>query len=242
MLEQLGFDLKACIVTSVFLSALYLCLTFSLFVFFFPERMLLWLRPEVDKVAVPVRSTFCLPRLFKSSVAMAMVDLTCLMVANPCAVVFVLNAELLRLVSTISEWLQIRFYTDNQKLMARDAFKWQAQRQHHPALNWSNRCAYRLPGLGFEYSARIPVVQARDGISRLLCTHCDWTCVEQALNPLNDLFGLLSICNFHRCSCSPPEVRKTQSLTIASQVWFVRTGSFLVPGDALPQGPIRYIL
>ncbi len=30
-----GFDLKACIVTSVFLSALYLCLTFSLFVFFF---------------------------------------------------------------------------------------------------------------------------------------------------------------------------------------------------------------
>ncbi len=54
---------------------------------------------------------------------MPMVDLTCLMVATPCAVVFALNAELLRLVSTISEWLQIRFYTDNQKLMARDTFK-----------------------------------------------------------------------------------------------------------------------
>ncbi len=68
--------------------------------------MLLLLHPEGDKVAVPARSMVCLPGLFKTSIAMPVVG----MVAIPCAAVFALNAEFLRLVLTISEQLQIRLH------------------------------------------------------------------------------------------------------------------------------------
>ncbi len=77
------------------------------------------MHPEGDKVAVPARSTVCLPGLFKTSIAMPVVQ----MVAIPCAAVFALNAEFLLLVSTISEQLQIRFYAGIPKMIARDTFK-----------------------------------------------------------------------------------------------------------------------